>query len=89
MPKEIDSNELSLLEELIGRHPEGMDAASIRDQSGFTEGDRTLQRRLNRLAQEERIEKRAGEKEPGIFQKCEATAGKKPARIPGHFPIFP
>lgn len=77
MPKKIDSNELSLLEELIGRHPEGMDAASIRDQSGFMEEDRTLQRRLNRLAQEERIEKRGRGKGTRYFPKMRSNSGKE------------
>jgi len=58
MPSEIDQNEMRKLEALVGRAPEGLDASAIRDGVGFEGGDRTLQRRLNRLAEEGRIVKR-------------------------------
>ncbi|MCC5850083.1 MAG: Fic family protein [Verrucomicrobia bacterium] len=58
MPIKMDQDELRMLEALVERHPEGMDASAIREGVEFEGGERTLQRRLNRLAEEGRIVKR-------------------------------
>ncbi|MDF3128235.1 Fic family protein [Kiritimatiellaeota bacterium B1221] len=58
MPKRIDTDELAALVARIDESPKGIDAVSLRNMTGFEGSDKTLQRRLNRLADEGRILKR-------------------------------
>jgi hypothetical protein len=58
MPKHIDAEEWAILVARIEEASNGIDAVSLRAAVDFEGSDRTLQRRLNRLADEGKIRKR-------------------------------